>query len=118
MKVAMKFSKIILATSFLLTAGCTVSAPVTGRFANGSPLEGVATGSINGEGTVQVRGVGLECNGTYNALSSARSLTVPLTCSDGATGLAQVDRDESLAAGSGTFDLSNGQSGVFSFALE
>lgn len=98
--------------------GCSISAPITGNLSTGEPISGMATGSISGEGTVEVQAKHVTCNGSYNPLSEAEILTVPLNCSDGATGLAQVTRDPSRTSGKGDFELSNGMTGNFEFAVE
>lgn len=98
-----------------LIAGCSVTAPIEGTLSTGEPITGLATGNMSGEGTVQVSGGGISCSGTYNPLSQARELSVPLKCDGGQTGLAQVTRELSLTSGSGTFELSDGQSGTFTF---
>ena len=81
-------------------------------------MTGVAVASMSSGGTVEVQSQGVICRGTYDAFSPAPLLSVPLACEGDVTGLAQVERSEDLMSGAGTFELSDGRSGTFSYAVE
>ena len=110
--------RLIIFAALAAVSACSVSAPVTGSMATGEPVTGVAAASMSSGGTVEVQSDGMICRGTYDAFSPAPLLSVPLACDDGVTGMAQVERSEDLMSGAGTFELSDGRSGTFTYAVE
>lgn len=54
------------------------------------------------------------CAGTYNALNQSQTITIPVTCNDGRTGIATATRDSAMSGG-GTVTLSDGTVGRFIF---
>lgn len=101
-----------------LTAGCSASAAISGNLDSGEPFTGVASGGLSG-GTVRIElPDGRVCRGEYDAFSHSPELSVPLDCLRGLTGLAQVSRSDDFQSGAGTFELSNGKTGTFTYALK
>ncbi len=97
-----------------MLAGCAgeITAPVTGRLLDGTPIVGSATGKVTGEGTfsVQIPG-GITCGGTYNAFDMSQRLILPVVCTDGRSGTAVVDRTRDGLSGSAVVTLTDGTVG-------
>ncbi len=98
-------------------AGCgSITLPTAARFEDGTALTGTATASISG-GTFQLSQPGgtLSCNGTYDALDTSPTITIPVTCSDGRYGSAVITRARDGMSGTGSFTTSDGKRGVVAF---
>ena len=101
----------------LLTLGlaaCSFSVPVTGRI--GQDLaQGQATASMNG-GTFSATTIkGLTCTGTYDATSTAPTITAPATCSDGRAGNLIITRTLDGISGTVIGRLNDGTEAQFVF---
>jgi len=57
----------------------------------------------------------LTCAGTYNALDTSPTITVPLFCNDGRKGLVTATRNNTGTGGGGRFTLTDGTTGDFIF---
>lgn len=100
----------------LLIAGCArITVPVHGKLSDGTVASGAATASINGDGDFYVDVAGLRCSGKYDAMDMKRSITVPVTCPDGRTGVADVRRSPDGMSGTARIALADGTTGQFVF---
>lgn len=98
-------------------AGCgSITLPTAARFEDGTALTGTATAAVSG-GTFQLSQPGgtLSCNGTYDALDTSPTITIPVTCSDGRYGSAVITRARDGMSGTGSFITSDGKRGVVAF---
>jgi hypothetical protein len=98
----------------LALAGCSATAPVLVVQDDGATLRGTATASLHG-GKVHVERPGLSCSGSYRADLQHPTLTVPMQCSDGTTGIALVERDPCMCSGQGIFRTADGREARFYF---
>jgi hypothetical protein len=81
-------------------------------------MQGTSTASLAGgkfEVSGRYAGKPLTCSGTYNALDSAKTIAMPVTCSDGRHGTVTATRDASGMNGSGHVRLADGSSARFIF---
>lgn len=99
-------------------SGCSIHTGGSGQMKNGSPI----TGSIGREANVTTFTVlsakGWQCSGSTKAdfdLSKSSTRTIPLTCSNGATGNGIVALNQFAKQATMTFALSNGQEGAVTF---
>lgn len=100
----------------VLAACGSVSVPVTGQMAGGTPAAGQATANFNGHGEfwVKVPG-GIRCSGTYDSLTTDPTLIVPVKCDDTRTGEAVITRQLDLISGTAIVRLNDGTRGQFVF---
>lgn len=99
-----------------LTGCMTVTQPAAVRTSDGTLLFGTASASLVSNGSFTVSGSdGLSCAGTYDAFDPATTITVPLSCSDGRTGIATVTRTPDGQAGSGQVLLNDGMTAQVAF---
>lgn len=108
-----------VAMCFLL-AGCgSITAPVAVISDNGDTMQGTTTASLSSGGSFKVsgrfRGKPLSCSGTYNALDTAKTIAMPVKCSDGRGGTVFATRDSSGMNGSGIVRLADGSKARFVF---
>lgn len=61
---------------------------------------------------------GNKCSGTYDQFSTAKRLTVPVSCTNGQTGTLEIVRNNSLKGGKGTAIFSDGTTGNFEFGKD
>lgn len=98
----------------LLLAACSTTLPVAVVNKDGNVLQGSATAALDG-GTFQVADSNVSCSGTYDALSMAETITMPVACSDGRSGMVTATRDASMMSGAGHVALSDGSRPAFFF---
>ena len=94
-------------------AGCSMTIPVAVIGQNGMILRGENTVSLTG-GSFSVTNGRLTCTGSYNAYNSSPTITIPIVCNDGRTGIAMATRDSSYSGG-GKVRLSDGTEADFIF---
>ena len=103
----------------LLLAGCgSITVPVAVISDNGDTMHGTTTASLAGgsfEVTGRYAGEELSCSGTYDALDSSKTISMPARCSDGRTGTVVATRDASGLNGSGHVELTDGTRARFVF---
>lgn len=110
----MKFSLTIGAAAIFALTACTYSTPINGELA-GKPAQGTATASTSGGTFFILNTDGLRCDGTYDALTEAITITAPVKCNDGRTGTAIITRKSNLISGTVIARLSDGTTGEFVF---
>jgi len=93
----------------ILQTGCSLPIAVIGE--DGRIYRG--TNDVM-NGTFFISGHGLLCRGSYNNMIDSRTISMPVSCSDGRTGIVHSTRDTAMS-GSGTFRLSDGYTGDFLF---
>jgi hypothetical protein len=103
----MRFVLVVLLSS--LQVACSLPVAVIGE--DGRIYRGT-NDTMNG--TFFVSGDGVVCRGSYNPLVDSRTISMPVSCSDGRTGVVRATRDTGVS-GSGTFRLSDGYTGDFLF---
>ncbi len=100
---------------FVVLTGCSMSVPVTGVIGD-ETAQGQATASSDGSGTFSVATIeGLSCNGTYDSLDRAPTISAPVVCNDGRTGNLLVTRTLDGVSGTVVGKLSDGTRGQFVF---
>jgi hypothetical protein len=104
---------IMLLTALAALSGCATTIPVAVIGQHGEILRGTNTFSIEG-GSFSVTDGRLTCSGSYNALIESKTLTIPVICSDGRTGIATATRDTRMSGG-GKIRLSDGMEADFIF---
>jgi hypothetical protein len=95
-------------------AACAVTEPVVVIEPGGHMLNGTTTAALSG-GHFQVSDGAISCSGVYNALDQSPTLFIPTSCSDGRTGMIEVNRDPGGTSGQGTIRLSDGTLARFGF---
>lgn len=104
-----------LAMCLLLAACGKVVVPAAGVTSTGERFRGTATASLQA-GTFSVTGEsGTVCSGTYDQFSTAKRLTIPVTCSNGLTATLELVRDNDLQNGTGTVVFSDGTTGEIEY---
>lgn len=112
----MKIILAALAAPLLLTGCASFTVPAQGVSTSGETFAGTATAKISGEGYFELKSSsGAICSGKYDAMDMAKTIIVPLSCSDGRTGKVIATRNAAGTGGSGTATLSNGTTAVFTF---
>jgi hypothetical protein len=96
----------------VLLTGCTTTIPVA-VIGKNIILRGENTFGVSG-GSFSVTDGNLTCTGSYNALNQAATITIPILCSDGRTGIAMSTRD-SAHSGGGKVRLTDGSEWDFIF---
>lgn len=102
-------------TSLAILSGCgSFTVPASGLLSDGTVLTGTTTAAASG-GTFEVTGGGITCSGTYDAMSSAKRIQAPASCSDGRTGTLDIVRNADGLGGVATGTFSDGTTGEFVF---
>ena len=96
--------------------GCSITVPVAvvGKGFEGGVLKGTATAALTG-GTFTATNGKLTCGGSYDALDTSTTITIPVLCNDGRKGIVMATRNNSGTSGGGTYTLSDGSTGNFIF---
>jgi hypothetical protein len=98
----------------LLLAGCSITEPVVVVGKNGEILRGTTTAALDG-GSFNVSNGELRCGGSYNALDTSPTISMPVLCSDGRRGIVIATRDNSGTSGAGTIRMTDGEEATFMF---
>ncbi len=107
---------LIRAVPLVLTGCASITVPAQGVASTGEAFTGTATAKISGEGTFELKGSsGATCSGKYDAMDMTKTISIPMTCSDGRTGTVIATRNAAGTGGSGTASLSDGSTAVFTF---
>ncbi|WGJ15775.1 hypothetical protein QEV83_05815 [Methylocapsa sp. D3K7] len=103
----------IIIPAFLLGSACatSVTVPLAVISEHGEILRGTNTSALSG-GSFSVTNGKITCTGSYNAVTDSKTLTVPILCSDGRTGIATATRDTQFSGG-GKVRFSDGSEGNF-----
>lgn len=102
----------------LLAAGCAseIKEPVTGQMAKGIPMTGQAIARLSGNGEFWVETTaGFKCGGNYNSLDTNTTITIPVFCTDGASGEVVATRRPGGTSGTAVAKLKDGRTGQFVF---
>jgi hypothetical protein len=105
----------MVAVAFL--AGCSVTEPIEGITSDGQVLQGTTTASMSG-GRFTGTSDNLSCSGTYNPAESSRTISMPMKCNDGRTGVIVATRDPDGISGTGIAHLSDGTVARFAFGAD
>lgn len=114
-------SGLAVAAMLVLATACSpVRFEVGGQTDDGEPFTGYGIASFSGDGEIVISRRDVECRGTYDTYDLSEHLDVPITCSNGVTGMAKVDRNpnDNLMSGQGSIRLSDGTSAVFWYGPE
>ncbi len=104
----------MLAAAMIALTGCDYSVPVTGRIGN-DLAQGQSTASLSG-GTFSVTSIrGLQCQGTYDALSREPTIVAPVSCADGRSGNLIITRTMDGMSGTVIGRLNDGTEAQFVF---
>lgn len=107
----------------LLAAGCSVPMGGSGQTARGEALSAEATLNPDRNNVVTISSLtGWSCTGSYTADRTRAVRQFPLTCTNGATGLASLSvnaptADLALQRAFLSFRLNNGETGTVQFGL-
>jgi hypothetical protein len=92
--------------------GGDIVLPVSAKMDTGETFKGSSVASRDGgHFSVQSSRHSVKCFGTYDPKDRQPTVTLPVKCSDGRTGQAEVTRAPDLMFGSGTVKLSDGSTG-------
>jgi len=93
--------------------GCAtaVTVPVAVISQHGEIMRGTNTSALSG-GSFSVTNGKITCSGSYNAVTDSKTLTIPILCTDGRTGIATAVRDTQFSGG-GKVRFSDGSEGNF-----
>lgn len=107
----------LLLCAVLPLAACgSFTTPAAVRLADGTTMIGTTTAAISGgHFEVATADQSLTCSGTYDALDTTPTISVPVICSDGRYGRATVTRARDGLSGRGTVEVSDGQIGQVAF---
>jgi hypothetical protein len=107
---------LILGCVLIAISGCgSYTTPASIRTSSGEVLIGTTTASLSG-GTFEVSdGANLRCAGTYDALDTRPTISAPVMCNDGRSGVVTVTRTPDGRSGSGTATLSDGTTATVGF---
>lgn len=96
------------ATGFL--GGCgSITLPAAVQLADGTALVGTTTAAISGgRFSVASPDRALTCSGTYDAFDTSLTISVPVTCTNGLSGTAFVNRAPDGMSGRGVVSVSDG----------
>lgn len=113
----MRFKSLALVA---LLAGCApsvISLPVVGKLSNGETAQGSVVLDLGTrKGTFDATTLrGLRCSGAYDADLRISTITIPVQCNNGSTGIVIATRDATGLAGTAEGRLSNGMTGRFLF---
>jgi len=102
-----------------LVAGCAsqISLPIVGKLSNGDTAQGsVVLDFATRRGVFDMVTLrGLTCKGDYDASLSISTITIPVTCNNGETGVVIATRDATGVAGTAEARLRSGMTGRFLF---
>lgn len=104
---------VTLSASIGLSA-CSYSVPVTGTIGD-TPVQGQATAKAPTGDFWVMSTTGLRCDGTYDSMTSAPTITAPVKCNDGRTGDLIITRTLDMLSGTVIGRLSDGTEGRFVF---
>ncbi|BCM17518.1 hypothetical protein MJ8_12840 [Mesorhizobium sp. J8] len=107
----------VVASALSVLSACgSVTLPAAVRLSDGTSMVGTTTAAVSG-GTFKVASAdgSLKCSGTYNALDTTPTISVPVTCSNGKFGRAVVTRAPDGMSGSGYVETSDGRTGQVAF---
>jgi hypothetical protein len=103
-------------TAFLVApviAGCSTTVPVAVVSKDGV-MRGTSTASLSG-GSFEVSRGELKCSGTYNALDTSVTITMPVLCNDGRKGIVTATREQGGQSGGGRIRMDDGTEADFIF---
>ncbi|MDZ5448636.1 hypothetical protein [Labrys sp. ZIDIC5] len=100
----------------IMLAGCSTTLPVAvvTKGVPGGIMRGTTTAALSG-GTFGVSSGNLRCSGSYDAMDTSPTISMPVLCSDGRKGIITATRDNSGMSGGGRFTLNDGTTGDFMF---
>lgn len=109
----------VLTLALALSACATeFRSPVTGKI-GGETAFGYSTARFQGDSDFVVDTTkGLRCEGKYDALTQAKTITATATCNDGRTGELTIQRKEATLGGTAVGTLSDGTRGQFVFGKD
>ena len=97
---------------------CETTVPVAVIGENGETMRGTATAALSG-GSFQVsgtlKGIPTTCSGSYNALDTSVTISMPVLCNDGRKGFVIATRQANGIDGSGRVRLEDGTEADFVF---
>ncbi|HEV7253882.1 MAG TPA: hypothetical protein VGN97_12420 [Mesorhizobium sp.] len=102
--------RLLIGLLLVILAGCgTLTVPAAVRLSDGTVMIGTATAAVSG-GTfaVATSDSSTRCSGTYNALDTTPTISVPVVCSDGRYADATVTRSRDGMSGTGFAVVSDG----------
>jgi hypothetical protein len=110
------FKYFTCATVLLGVSACSVTEPVAviSKGIPGGIMRGTTTASLS-EGSFSVSNGQLSCAGTYNALDTSLTISIPVLCNDGRKGIITATREPNGLSGGGRFILTDGTMGDFMF---
>lgn len=116
MEITVKYLK-LLALTLLTGCASSISLPVVGKLSNGDTAQGsVVLDLATKRGKFDMTTLsGLGCAGEYDASLMLSTIKIPVTCTNGQTGIVIATRDASGVAGTAEARLKNGMSGRFLF---
>ena len=86
--------------------------PISAKMNTGETFKGFTIASRDGgHFSAQSSRHAVKCSGSYDPRDRRPTVTLPVECSDGRTGQAEITRTPDLMAGRGTVKLSDGSSG-------
>jgi hypothetical protein len=103
-----------LCAAVLSLTACSITEPVVVIGKNGEILRGTAAASLSG-GSFSATDGKLTCGGSYNALDTSPTISIPALCSDGRRGIVIATRDASGTSGGGTVRMTDGEEATFMF---
>jgi hypothetical protein len=110
------FKFAICALGPLGCVACSITEPVAviSKGIPGGIMRGITTAALSG-GSFSVSNGSLSCGGTYDALDTSPTISIPVLCNDGRKGIIMATRDISGTSGGGHFTLTDGTTGDFIF---
>lgn len=102
-----------VATAALSLAGCSTTIPVAVIGQHGEIMRGTNSIGLT-EGSFSVTDGKVTCSGSYNSLNELQTITMPVICTDGRTGIVTATRDSAMSGG-GKVRLSDGTEADFIF---
>jgi hypothetical protein len=111
-----RWRAVALAAAMLVSSCGTYTTPAAVQMGDGVKLVGTTSASLS-SGTFEVAdpASSLRCSGNYDPLDMAPTITAPVVCSDGRTGVIIVTRTADGLSGSGSVVMSDGSSGRVGF---
>jgi hypothetical protein len=103
-----------LCAMLLGCAACSITGPISIIADNGQVLRGTYRASVTSGGSLAVTDGVLNCTGSYDSSDRTARITIPVKCSDGRFGLAEITRLDGRSGG-GTVKLNDGARGIFVF---
>lgn len=100
-------------------AGCgSITVPVAVISANGDVMRGTATAAMSGgefRAAGALNGRPTTCAGTYDAMNTSLTISMPVLCNDGRKGFVIATRESNGVDGSGRVRLDDGTEADFVF---